>query len=85
MKYIGDAVLRKKRKKKKLEDMQMKRVGLTDRMGRMFGHACRTHASNESGIGVKLRNSCLLSVLIKAAKLDPPDLSEKPSDLHLRG
>lgn len=50
----------------------------------MFGHACRTHASNESGIG-EPRNSCLLSVLIKTAELDLPDLNEKPSDLHLRG
>lgn len=64
--------------------MQMKQVGLTDRMGRMFGHGCQTHASNESGIGVQ-RNSCLLSILIKTAKLDSPDLNEKPSHLHLRG
>lgn len=38
-KYMGDAYL-KRGKKNKLENMQMKRVGLTDRMGRMFGHAC---------------------------------------------
>lgn len=69
-------------KKEKLEDMQMKLVDLTDRMGRMFGHACRTRASNESGIGVP-RNSCLLSVLIRTAKLDLPDLHGMPSDLHL--
>lgn len=61
--------------------MQMKQVCLTDRMGRMFGHACRTHASNESGIGMQ-RNSCLLSLLIKTAQ-DVPELNEKPSDLHL--
>lgn len=48
----------------------------------MFGHACRTRASNESGIGVP-RNSCLLSVLIRTAKLDLPDLHGMPSDLHL--
>lgn len=42
------------------------------------------HAYNESGIGMP-RNSCLLSVLIKAAMPDLPDLNEQPSDLHLGG
>lgn len=72
IKYIGDAGEREEKKKKKLEDMQMKRVSLTDRIGRMFGYGCRTHAPNESGIGVR-QNSCLLSVLIKTAKLHLPD------------
>lgn len=71
IKYIGDAGVREE-KKRKLEDMQMKRVSLTDRIGRMFGYGCRTHAPNESGIGVQ-QNSCLLSVLIKTAQPHLPD------------
>lgn len=48
----------------------------------MFGHGCRTHATNESGIGVQ-RNSGLLSILIKTAKLDSLNSNETTSGLHL--
>lgn len=54
---------------KKLADMQMKRVVLTDRTGRMFGRGCQTLALNEL-VAAAEWNCCFLSIPIKTDEAD---------------